>query len=220
MGELLRKLKKTGYFKPVMLMLYVPAYIAGFFIVEEIVPSDAAYWATQTSADKLIPFNAWFIIPYTFWVPFMVIAGVCLLFLDVPNFENFMYSIIISFTFCLVFYIVVPNGQDLRPDVIDGNGFCVWAVSRLYAIDTNTNVFPSIHVAGAMDGALWFSQLNRSSVKWRWAKAAMFAAAVIIVFSTLFIKQHSILDVISGLVLSLVVYAWLRIKHKNNLRVS
>ena len=69
-------------------------------------------------------------------------------------------------------------------------------------VDTNTNVFPSVHVVGSAGAALavWDSPRLRAQPLLRWGVVLL---AALICVSTLFIKQHAILDVVSGLVLSL-----------------
>ena len=77
-------------------------------------------------------------------------------------------------------------------------------IAGLYTIDTNTNVFPSVHVVGSMGAAwaVWDCRRLRSHHVLRWAVAVL---AILICLSTLFIKQHACLDVFGGLVLSLAV---------------
>lgn len=55
-----------------------------------------------------------------------------------------------SIIFCMLF----PNGQDLRPTDFQQNDCFIWLVKRIYAADTNTNVIPSMHVIGCAALAL------------------------------------------------------------------
>ena len=73
-------------------------------------------------------------------------------------------------------------------------------------MDTNTNVFPSVHVVGSI-GAAWAVWDCSSLRRRRWPGIAATVLACLICLSTLFIKQHSLLDVAGGVVLSAMVGA-------------
>ena len=70
--------------------------------------------------------------------------------------------------------------------------------------DTPTNVCPSIHVASslAMDLAICRSVLGQK----RRVRIASHGVFVLIVLSTVFLKQHSVIDVFWGAVLTLVLH--------------
>ena len=94
--------------------------------------------------------------------------------------------------------------------------FTRW-IAAIYTVDTNTNVFPSVHVVGSVAAAwaVWECRSLRKHTSLCWAVTLL---AGLICLSTLFIKQHSVLDVVSGLVLSLLaaipiyLIPWIRAK--------
>ena len=95
--------------------------------------------------------------------------------------------------------MLIPNGQDLRPAVMPRDNIFCDLVAYTYSLDTNTNVFPSVHVVGVIDA--WFAIWHSKRLKkwtWRWG-TGLYGLAVIA--STMFIKQHAIIDVLAGLVL-------------------
>ena len=77
-------------------------------------------------------------------------------------------------------------------------------LAGFYQFDTNTNVCPSIHVIGsvAVMTCAWHSK-HFSSKGWR---IAFTATAVLISISTVFLKQHSILDVLAAIPVCLLAY--------------
>ena len=181
--------------------LVLPVYLALFFFMEAVVPTQG-YWATQLPIDNHIPFLEGFVVFYAAWAPVLVAVGLWLLIKDGENFTYYMWTLAITFLASTLFCLLVPNGQDLRPEVLPrDNIFCTW-VGIIYALDTNTNVFPSVHVVGVMAAlfALWHSETTR---KWRWPALLL---GVLIILSTLFIHQHAVLDVAASLVLSAVTY--------------
>ena len=196
--------KRLRDYKHVFLILYVPIYLISFFLVELLVPSDADYWVSYCPLDDLIPFNEYFIIPYYMWYPFLFMVGIYLMIKDVPEFKRYMYCIIIGFSFCLVFYLLFPNGQDLRPETFERDNIFVTMVKAIYAADTNTNVLPSMHVIGAIFAAI--SICSTKVLKVMWVKPSAVILAVLISLSTCFVKQHSILDVFAGIAVVVIVY--------------
>ena len=100
-------------------------------------------------------------------------------------------------------FILFPNGQNLRPAEFTDPNIFTWLVGRLYHADTNTNVIPSMHVLGCMAAVFG---LFRCCCTPRWVKIGVIILTVLINASTVFIKQHSILDVIIALIVSVVLY--------------
>ena len=68
-------------------------------------------------------------------------------------------------------------------------------------MDTNTNVFPSAHVVGAIGAALAVWDWQRPG-RHRGAVILTAILAVLICLSTELIKQHALLDVLGGLILA------------------
>lgn len=177
--------------------LWLPAYLLAFLVMERL--SGPGYWATQLPIDSRIPFCPGFVIPYCLWYPLLVSVGLYLLLRDRPAFQRYMVFLSLTFFISEGIWLLIPNGQDLRPAVISGDDFFAQWVAGLYAIDTNTNVFPSVHVVGSIGAALAVWDCRRLRPGVRWATAALSA---LICLSTLFIKQHTLLDVLGGLALS------------------
>ena len=175
-------------------LLWLPLYLLSFFILERLPIS--GYWATQTPWDQAIPFCEWY--------PLLVAVGLFLLARNREGFRRYMVFLALTFFLSEVIWFLIPNGQDLRPLVMPRDNFLTRWVAGLYAIDTNTNVFPSVHVVGSIGAAwaVWDCRCLHPHRVLRWAVAVL---AVLICLSTLFIKQHACLDVLSGLVLSLAV---------------
>ena len=72
-------------------------------------------------------------------------------------------------------------------------------------VDTPTNLFPSIHVYNSI--GVHFSIMHSSRLKEKkWVRRGSFALMVSIVASTVFLKQHSVFDVITGCSMAVVMY--------------
>ncbi len=151
------------------------------------------YVATYCRMDDFIPFNELFIIPYMFW--FVYLAGMIsyLFFRDKENFLRLMKYIIFTNTVALIIFILFPTCQNLRPSVFPRDNIFTRFIGLFYQFDTNTNVAPSLHVldsVAVMSAAMNAKQFR--SLKW---KFAFVTVGFLICISTVFLKQHSIIDV-------------------------
>ena len=179
--------------------LYLPAYLLAFWGIERFMPADRVYWPSWIPLDDKIPFRAGFVYFYVMWFPYLVVPGVFWLLNEPETFRRYMLSIALGFTFAVIVCVVFPNCQNMRPDPVPGKGLAPAIVRMLYAADTNTNVLPSVHVIGAavMAYACAYSPAVR---RHGWMLPCVIVLAVMITLSTLFIKQHSALDVITALI--------------------
>lgn len=182
--------------------LVLPVYLTLFFIIEHFIKDN--YWATQTSIDYHIPFIPQFIVIYDSWSFLLFALGIYLIVKDPEGFRRYMWTILLTFFTATAFCALVPNGQDLRPAVIEQHNFFTWLVQYTYSLDTNTNVFPSVHVLGVLAAlfAIWHTPGMK---KWTWRVFSALYGALIIA-STLFVKQHAFIDVLAGLFLGAIGY--------------
>ncbi len=187
-----------------LLLLYVPVFLIWFVLVEQLHPSDGAYWVSYIPLDDRIPFLPQFSLIYCLWYPFLIAPGLYLLLREPDAFRRYMWFFMVGTGLCLLICTVFPNGQDLRPQLEDDGGFCVKLIRALYTADTNTNVLPSMHVVGSV--AVFYGALHSRGLRRPLPFAAITIMTVLISLSTVFIKQHSVLDLIAGLVLSLPIW--------------
>ena len=144
-----------------------------------------------------------FILAYVLWYPFLIFPVVVMLLKnDRRAFIRYGAFIIAGFSISLTICMIWPNCQLLRPSVVDTSNLCGWLVNAIYTADTPTNVLPSMHVVGCMGvlAAVFDSQYLKN------ARIPSVIVAAAICAATVFVKQHSILDVFAALALSLVLY--------------
>ena len=190
-------------------MLFIPIYMAMFILEERYITTQ--YFVSYMPLDDMIPFCEWFVIPYFCWYPLMIGTGLYLFFKDPEGFKNYMLFIGAGFLLIVLFYAFFPNGQNLRPTSFARSNFLIDIVKWTYSRDTNTNVCPSLHVVGTM-GAM-FALLECPKIRKLWFKIFVVILAISICLSTCYIKQHSALDVVTGIPLGIIyyfaVYRWL-----------
>ena len=118
--------------------------------------------------------------------------------LNRPAFRRMMRFVIVTYTAATVVYFIYPTQQLLRPEAFAHDNALTRAVAWFYTFDTNTNVCPSLHVIGSA-AALFALRDGPRLRKRAWWQAASVLLALCISLSTVFMKQHSILDVLCAL---------------------
>ena len=88
-----------------------------------------------------------------------------------------------------------------RPGTVTGDDFAAWGLRFLYDADPPYNCFPSLHVAHSFISALACSRVHRT------LGFIATASASLVALSTLFTKQHYVVDLIGGIVLALAAYS-------------
>lgn len=198
------RLINTPEYSHLKLILYWPLYGLLFTYVERWYPA-AHYYPVQCALDDLIPFNEIFLLPYLFWFVFLVGMLLYTLLCDVDCFRRMMKFIIITYSVTLLIYLVFPTCQNLRPSSFARDNILTRFMAWFYGFDTNTNVCPSLHVVGS--AAVMFAAWNTERFKTRPWRLAFAAMALLISVSTVFLKQHSVLDILAAVPVCLAGYA-------------
>lgn len=156
--------------------------------------------------DDAIPFIEWFIVPYLLWFAYIV-AGVLFLFLSAPKKEFYQCCgyLFLGMTIFIIISYVYPNGHHLRPTHFPRENWASSLVAALYRTDTSTNVFPSIHVYNSLVMHIALSR-NEKFCRHKGLKYGSLLLAVLIVLSTVFLKQHSLWDVFGGIFMTICFY--------------
>lgn len=177
-------------FSHLKLLLGWIGYFILFFLTENLIPVDKCH-VVYSRLDDLIPFCEWFLIPYVFWYVLIVISLLYFLLYNVNSFKKLQTYIIITQVVAITIYIVYPNCQNLRPTEFPRDNFLTECIKMLYAFDTNTGVCPSLHCAYSLGiASVWIKEKNVSKL---WKVFVVFCVTMICL-STMFIKQHSIVD--------------------------
>lgn len=203
----------TTDFKHLWSLLYWVAYGIGFRIVEIIyaTPADCKYKIYWHAVDSHIPFLEIFVIPYLMWFALLFLTHVYTLLYDLELYKKLIKYIMITYTTALVIFALFPNayatpeGLSLRPNLenFPRQNFLVDFMKYFYAnVDTPTNVCPSLHVVGTL--ACTFTIFHSKYLKNKGFRAFILIISVAICISTVFLKQHSVIDVIVALPISFI----------------
>jgi len=196
--ELFRKYRHAWVF------LYSFIYLSWYMYLERTIVTE--YHIMYTKIDDWIPFNEFFIIPYFIWFLYVAFMLMFLFFKDVDEFYRFGLYLALGMSISLFICQIFPNGTNLRPTNLDPNkNIFTHLVAFIYKTDTPTNVFPSIHVFNsiATHVAIVRSKFFYNNMK---VKVISFIIMISICLSTLYLKQHSFIDVVGATILSYVIY--------------
>ena len=186
----------------ILYILILPLYLLAFFLVEREVSSGD--FVSYIFIDDFIPYIDLFVLPYILWYPLLVGVGLTLLFKDSENFKKYMSFVGISFFSIITLNYFFTTEQNLRVDLSFYDSVFSHIVNLIYNADTNTNVCPSMHVVGTF-GALF--AVYSSSVFNKNIRVPIIFLSVLIILSTVFIKQHSVFDIVTAIPYSFLVWA-------------
>lgn len=201
-----------------ILLLYGFIYIPWFSYLEKSVTSH--FHLIHMVVDDYIPFIEFFIVPYLLWFVYVAVGVIYFFFHNKNEYYKLCIFLITGMTVFLIVSTIYPNGTNLRPMIFERSNLFVDAVKRLYAADTPTNIFPSIHVYNSL--AIHIAVSRSESLKKKWyilhsSRILMMS----IILATVFLKQHSLFDVITAFALAGFMYlllytpAWLKeLKHQ------
>lgn len=167
--------------------------------------ADEPYHVIHFPLDDYIPFCEYFIIPYLLWFGY-VGWGIGYFYLkDRSEYFRLCAMLFTGMTIFLIVSTIYPNGHYLRPTTFARDNIFVHIVKWLYASDTATNLFPSIHVYNsiAVNIAVWRSDAFKHKHAMRCGSAILMVS---IILSTMFLKQHSVFDVVTGMITAAGMY--------------
>ncbi len=152
-------------------------------------------WDVTLGIDALIPLRPEWIVIYIatflFWL-----TGLYLISLqDEERCCHYAAGVIFAELICGFIFIAFPSCIQ-RPE-IEPDGVFTWMLSIIYALDTPTNCFPSMH---CLLSYLVFRQALCSPDAKTGFKVFCGVFTLLVFLSTLFVKQHVVADVIGGLV--------------------
>lgn len=152
-------------------------------------------------ADALFPFLPWTILIYdgfNFW---------CLIiYWEVAQRERweadrFFCSQLLAKAISFLFFVLLPT-DIIRPQ-LKGSSIWIDLLRHLYRVDTPDNLFPSIHCV--LGWHCWIAVRGKKNLP-LWFRGASLLMAFAVCLSTLTVRQHVMLDVFAGVLLSEICY--------------
>lgn len=181
-------------------LFYFIIYLAWFIWLER--RASQPYHVIHFPLDDYIPFCEYFIIPYFLWFLYIGAVFFWLFFKDRKNFYRYIVFLYTGMTLFLIISTVYPNGHLLRPAEFERDNIFIQMVCFLYWADTSTNILPSIHVFNSI--AAHLAVMNTPDLcRQKWTVRCSRILCVSIILSTMFLKQHSCMDVMLGTALGI-----------------
>ncbi len=167
----------------------------GYFWLNLVANSRNSY-TLPLAFDQQIPFLSIFLIPYLAMyvvesLPYFVIREVAYL-----RRITLAYLAVMLVTFAIFAFFPV---RMLRPEIVPAS-FLDSAVLLLYRLDFPYNTFPSLHASLTFLAGLVIYRIHQTE------GTIVLLLAGLISLSTLFIKQHYVLDVLGGIALALLIH--------------
>lgn len=178
-------------------MLVFVSLIPLYVFIPEIVAGRELF-VPDVPLDHLVPLRPTWVLVYSALYLFLILLPV----LAVRDETHINRTVLAYLTVWIVAYacfLTVPTIAPRPPEVV-GAGFGAWSLRLLYGADPPYNCFPSLHVAHSFVSALTCYRIHRG------VGAAAVIAASFVGISTLYTKQHYVLDVAAGVLLATVAY--------------
>lgn len=191
------------YFFLILPVIYGMIYMTAFGYLEKTVTTD--FHMIHMAIDDYIPFCELFVIPYFLWFAYIAITFITFMFLDRKDYYRLCIMLGTGMTLFIVISFLIPNGHELRPVTFARDNIFVHMVQALYKTDTPTNLFPSIHCYNSLCAHIAITKCSQLKNK-KWIQRGSLILCVSIILSTVFIKQHSVFDVLTAISLAAIMY--------------
>lgn len=170
---------------------------AGVFLASKIytpLNHGPALMHLRTPLDDALPLIPLFVIPYVSLEPIIYFSLIVFLIFRTRIFQSAALSLIIAMLVSYAVYFFAQT-EVIRP-AITGTDLLSRMIRDVYTGDNPYNDFPSLHTSLSTIIAIHWWRTDR--------RAGIVAAAwtALIVASTVFVKQHYVADVVSGLLLA------------------
>lgn len=198
--DTMNKKSYTGYLKAILIVGATILFQVLIYFITKIFQGSPHM--LNSKLDNAFPYIAEFVYFYIIWYLLLFIVPILLYKKDKRNFKIYILTYFVSIILAGIIFIVYPTGI-VRPD-INTNNLSNILVGLLYRMDTPAiNCLPSIHCIMAFLFMLSIISSKNINKKFKWTISIV---SIIIIWSTLFIKQHVIYDVLASLVITLPVW--------------
>ena len=162
----------------------------------------AEMWDMTGALEAAIPFQPAWIVGYFGCYLFWAANYILIARRGREEWFRFFWAHLCAELICGVFFVLMPT-TNVRPEV-SGGDLASQLVVLLYQLDPPQNLFPSIH---CLISWLCFAGVRSDRRIPLWYRGFNCVFALAVCASTLFLKQHVIPDVLSGILLAEFTYA-------------
>lgn len=195
-------------YKHGLLVLYFLLYMPYFMFLNTYTPSRDNVAVMYSNLDDYIPFLEIFAIPYFLWFAYIAVGYIFLMLTSREEFVRMCIFLYTGMTVCLIIYTVFPNCQQLRVDydTLGRSNIFIDLIRSLQSVDSSYDVFPSIHCLNSIGMHIAIAKSKQITKCRRLIVFSSLILSVLIIMSSVFLKQHSILDVFGAFALAIPLY--------------
>ena len=176
-----------------LFIVVILVFVGGYFLVHAVVHEG---FIVNTFLDEWVPFIDFFVVFYAAYFPFLLVPVI--LYWRDERYGKVMVCFLVVLVVSFGLYLAFPS-QVVKPEVSPDTVFSA-IVLEIHQTDPPVNVLPSLHVSLTLLAFLFIFTKSRT-LGW-----VSLPVAVLIILSTVFIKQHVILDVAGGILLGAGVF--------------
>ena len=192
----LKKLTREKFRKAFMPLLLSGLVQLLCYYLPELLPKGREMFLKLPIDDK-IPFINAFIVFYVLAYLFWVVQWLFYAAEGEPILSKYVRAEILGKLISLLFFLLLPVSMVRPADT--GTGVFGWMTACIYAADSPTRLFPSMHCFLTW---LWFRAVQEAKDTGRGVRIFTGVMTALICASTLFVKQHLLLDVPGGILLA------------------
>lgn len=159
--------------------------------------ADGVAYSLVTDLDRQIPFMKSFVIPYLSWYGFLLVGFLYLAYKDRSMYYKTLFQFIMGLLLCYGVYAIYQTTVP-RPE-LTGSDWLLRMVQWVYRSDQPFNCFPSTHVLTSY--LMMKAYLRSTTISWSY-KIAVTSMSLLIIVSTLLVKQHVLLDIVGAVLIS------------------
>lgn len=148
-----------------------------------------------TQIDSFIPLVKVFVVPYYMWYPLVLFSFIYIYHKDNNEFYKFGWTMIGTMGIALLIFFFFQTTVT-RP-AIYGNDIFSNLIRGIYVRDMPVNCCPSLHVGITLVCTYYVNKISSDDILCK----SVNVIGILIILSTIFIKQHVIVDVIGGFIL-------------------
>lgn len=196
-ADVARRMARHFWWKLVGIPAGIGLFLVGYFHLLRN-PQRPVLLMPLTALDDLVPFQPTMIVPYlSLWLYVGIAPGLLLTGRQLLHFAAWSAALGLA---GLAVFLGWPTAVPRLPlDQLDRP-----IVRLLQGIDASGNACPSMHVAFAVFSGCWLNHLLALVQAGGGARAVNLAWMLAIIWSTVAIRQHVVLDVVAGALLGLV----------------
>jgi len=158
-------------------------------------------YTLSSKLDNIIPFVPEFIYAYVFWYIMIIAVPFIIYIKNRTSFYKYIVALFIMIILSFIIFVAFPTTV-VRPD-FEVQGITSWILNIIYLLDT-----PSLCCLPSMHCALCFFMIIYTLITKEFnvlQKAIITIFSILIVVSTMLIKQHLIIDAILALIMALAI---------------